>query len=56
MDELLPYPAFGHTENVEETTFITGDPKYTLTHLITGSQFALREDNELLNFWNPIFD
>ncbi len=47
---------FGHTENVEETTFITGDPKYTLTHLITGSQFALREDNELLNFWNPIFD
>lgn len=47
---------FGYVENLEKSTFITGNPKHTLTHLIAGSQFALREGNELLNFWNPIFD
>lgn len=47
---------FGRVENLEESTFITGNSKHTLTHLIAGSQFALREGNELLNFWNPIFD
>ena len=47
---------FGHVKNLEESTFVTGNSKHTLTHLIAGSQFALREGNELLNFWNPIFD
>ncbi len=47
---------FGHVENLEESTRVTGDSKHTLTHLIAGSQFALREGDELLNFWNPIFD
>jgi len=47
---------FGYVENLEKSTFITGNSKHTLTHLIAGSQFALREGNELLNFWNPIFD
>ncbi len=47
---------FGRVENLEESTFITGNSKHTLTHLIAGSQFALREGNELLNFWNPISD
>lgn len=47
---------FGYVENLEKSTFITGNSAHTLTHLIAGSQFALREGNELLNFWNPIFD
>jgi len=47
---------FGHVENLEESTFITGNSKHTLNHLMAGSQFALLEGNELLNFWNPISD
>lgn len=47
---------FGHVASPEESTYITGNSKHTLAHLFTGSQFALREGNELLNFWNPIFD
>ncbi len=47
---------FGHVENLDESTFITGNPKHTLSHLIAGSQFAIREERELLNFWSPIAD
>ena len=47
---------FGYVEKIEESTVITGNSKHTLTHLIAGSQFALREGDQLLNFWNPIFD
>ncbi len=54
--EIFRTRLFGHVENFEESTFITGSSKHTLAHLIAGSQFALREGNELLNFWNPIFD
>lgn len=54
--EIFRTRIFGHVERFEESTFITGNPRHTLTHLITGSQFALREGDELLNFWNPVFD
>ncbi|MBE0671839.1 MAG: hypothetical protein IH588_14730 [Anaerolineales bacterium] len=47
---------FGRVESPDESNFITANPSHTLTNLIAGSQFALREDDELLNFWVPTLD
>ncbi|MFN8383760.1 MAG: hypothetical protein U0V02_17615 [Anaerolineales bacterium] len=54
--ELFHTRLFGHVESSEEATFITANPNHTLSHLIAGSQFAIHEEKEMLNFWVPIAD
>ena len=40
----------GQIEDIDQATFITGNPKQSLSHLIAGSQFVLREDSDVLYF------
>jgi hypothetical protein len=47
---------FGSIQNPREALFVTGDPSHTLDHLEAGKQFAMREDDKLLNFWAPSID
>lgn len=47
---------FGHTENPDDARLLTGNSKHTLAHLTAGLQFALRENENLLNFWLPAID
>ena len=54
--ELFHTRLFGHIESSDEATFITTNPNHTLTHLVAGSQFAIREEQQLLNFLVPIAD
>jgi len=47
---------FGHIENNENSALITGDSKFDLNSLKAGTQFAIREGNELLKFVAPAID
>lgn len=47
---------FGYIENQQEATLITGNAQHTLSHLLAGSQFAIREERNLLNFWVPTLE
>jgi hypothetical protein len=47
---------FGSIQNPREALFVTGNPSHTLDHLEAGTQFAMREDDKLLNFWAPSID
>lgn len=44
---------FGYSKNPNESNLITGNSNHTLNHLSAGSQFAMREENKLINFWAP---
>jgi hypothetical protein len=47
---------FGSIQDPREALFVTGNPSHTLDHLAAGTQFAMREDDKLLNFWAPSID
>jgi hypothetical protein len=47
---------FGSIQDPREALFVTGNPSHTLDHLEAGSQFAMREDEKLLDFWAPDLD
>lgn len=47
---------FGSIRDPRKALFVTGNPSHTLDHLEAGSQFAMREDDKLLNFWAPDLD
>lgn len=47
---------FGHVEDPMEANFVAGSSNHTLNHLRAGSQFAMREENKLINFWAPVID
>lgn len=47
---------FSRTQNPREALFVTGSPSHTLDHLEAGLQFAMREDEKLLDFWAPETD
>lgn len=47
---------FGHIEDAQDANLITGSSNHSLNELTAGSQFAMREGKNWLNFWTPIFD
>jgi hypothetical protein len=47
---------FGHVEDIQNSHLITGNSNHTLSDLISGSQFTMREGNNWLNFWAPTMD
>ncbi len=47
---------FGCIQNPREALFVTGRADHTLDHLEAGSQFAMREDDKLLDFFAPDLD
>jgi hypothetical protein len=47
---------FGRIHQPGDTQIVTGLPDVPLNHLIAGSQFAMREGNNWLNFWVPTID
>jgi hypothetical protein len=44
---------FGFMEKPEDTRLLTGNPAHTLTHLLRGIEFTMREGDKLLRFWLP---
>jgi hypothetical protein len=47
---------FGHVENSDDAYLLIGNRNQTLDHLTAGTQFTLRENNELLVFSAPPID
>lgn len=47
---------FGRIENIQDSNLITGNSNHPLDDLTAGSQFAMREGKNWLNFWSPIID
>lgn len=47
---------FGYVEDQNNAHLLTGNRDHTLDHLVAGTQFALRENEKLLNFWLPAID
>ncbi len=47
---------FSRVEHPHDARLLTGNSRHTLDHLISGTQFALRENDNLLNFWLPSID
>lgn len=44
---------FGYIQDPDDAYHLTGDRNQTLQHLSAGTQFAMRENHKLLNFWLP---
>ncbi len=47
---------FGRVHKPRDSQTVTGVPDVPLNRLIAGSQFAMREGNNWLNFWVPTID
>ena len=47
---------FGHSNSTSDARLITGNSNKNLDGLIAGSEFAMREGNNWLNFWVPVID
>lgn len=47
---------FGHSNSTSDVRLITGNSNKNLDGLIAGSEFAMREGNNWLNFWVPVID
>ncbi|MCC7116984.1 MAG: hypothetical protein IT310_00545 [Anaerolineales bacterium] len=47
---------FGQILNAESAALLTGSQVLKVNDLIAGSQFSLREENQLLKFWVPLIE
>jgi hypothetical protein len=47
---------FGYIHNDRETQLLTSSSSISLTHLMAGYQFVMREGNDWLPFWIPALD
>jgi len=47
---------FGYIQDAQDSHFVTNDPNKIFNDLTAGSQFAMHEGNNWLNFWAPEID